>query len=52
MYYTPEKLLNHVFEDLRKLKVPNREVPSLRLTDKYVGLLREVDCDILAQGLI
>jgi hypothetical protein len=23
MYYTPETLLNHVFEDLRKPKVPN-----------------------------
>jgi hypothetical protein len=23
MYYTPETLLNHVFEDLRKLKAPN-----------------------------
>jgi hypothetical protein len=24
MYYTPETLLNHVFEDLRKTKAPNR----------------------------
>jgi hypothetical protein len=24
MYYTPETLLNHVFEDLRKPKAPNR----------------------------
>jgi hypothetical protein len=23
MYHTPETLLNHVFEDLRKLKAPN-----------------------------
>ena len=23
MYYTPETLLNHVFEDLRKPKAPN-----------------------------
>jgi hypothetical protein len=23
MYYTPEILLNHVFEDLRKTKAPN-----------------------------
>jgi hypothetical protein len=23
MYFTPETLLNHVFEDLRKPKVPN-----------------------------
>jgi hypothetical protein len=28
------------------------EVPGLGLTDEDVGLLREVDCDILAQGLI
>jgi hypothetical protein len=27
-------------------------VPDLRLTDEDVGLLRGVDCDILAQGLI
>jgi hypothetical protein len=24
MYYTPETLSNHVFEDLRKLKAPNK----------------------------
>jgi hypothetical protein len=24
MYYTPETLLNHVFEDLQKPKAPNR----------------------------
>jgi hypothetical protein len=24
MYYTPETLLNHAFEDLRKPKAPNR----------------------------
>jgi hypothetical protein len=23
MYYTPEALLNHIFEDLRKTKAPN-----------------------------
>jgi hypothetical protein len=23
MYYTPETLLNHVFEDLQKMKAPN-----------------------------
>jgi hypothetical protein len=28
------------------------EVPGLGLTDEYVGLLRGVDCDILAQGSI
>jgi hypothetical protein len=26
MYYTPETLLNHVFEDLRKMKAPNRAI--------------------------
>jgi hypothetical protein len=26
MYYTPETLLNHVFEDLRKPKAPNKTV--------------------------
>jgi hypothetical protein len=25
MYYTPETLLNHVFEDLRKPKAPNKD---------------------------
>jgi hypothetical protein len=25
MYYTPETLLNHVFEDLRKPKAPNNQ---------------------------
>jgi hypothetical protein len=29
-----------------------RDVSGLGLTDKDVGLLRGVDCDILAQGLI
>jgi hypothetical protein len=28
------------------------DVPDLGLTDEDVGLLRGVDCDILAQGLI
>jgi hypothetical protein len=31
---------------------PRGNVPSLGLTDGDVGLLRGVDCDILAQGLI
>jgi hypothetical protein len=31
---------------------PRGDVPGLRLTDEDVGLLRGVDCDILAQGLI
>jgi hypothetical protein len=28
MYFTPETLLNHVFEDLRKPKAPDRQWPS------------------------
>jgi hypothetical protein len=31
---------------------PRGDVSSLGLTDEDVGLLRGVDCDILAQGLI
>jgi hypothetical protein len=31
---------------------PRRNVPGLGLTDGDVGLLRGVECDILAQGLI
>jgi hypothetical protein len=31
---------------------PRGDIPGLGLTDEDVGLLREVDCDILAQGLI
>jgi hypothetical protein len=31
MYYTPEILLNHVFEDLRKTKAPNRQFTYLAL---------------------
>jgi hypothetical protein len=31
---------------------PGRDVPGLRLTDEDIGLLRRVDCDNLAQGLI
>jgi hypothetical protein len=31
---------------------PRGDVPGLGLTDEEVGLLRGVDCDILAQGLI
>jgi hypothetical protein len=31
---------------------PREDVPGLRLTDRDVSLLRRVDCDILAQGLI
>jgi hypothetical protein len=31
---------------------PRGDIPGLGLTDGDVGLLRGVDCDILAQGLI
>jgi hypothetical protein len=31
---------------------PRGDIPGLGLTDENVGLLRGVDCDILAQGLI
>jgi hypothetical protein len=31
---------------------PRGEVPGLGLIDKDVNLLREVDCDIMVQGLI
>jgi hypothetical protein len=31
---------------------PRGDIPGLGLTDREVGLLRGVDCDILAQGLI
>jgi hypothetical protein len=31
---------------------PRGDVPSLRLTDGDVDLLRGVNCDILTQGLI
>jgi hypothetical protein len=30
MYYTPETLLNHVFEDLRKPKAPNTTLGDMR----------------------
>jgi hypothetical protein len=30
MYYTPETLLNHVFEDLRKPKAPNTDLDIQR----------------------
>jgi hypothetical protein len=31
---------------------PRGDVPGLGLTDEDVGLLRGLDCDILAQGLM
>jgi hypothetical protein len=36
MYYTPETLLNHVFEDLRKPKAPNRITGEI-----FVGYFEE-----------
>jgi hypothetical protein len=41
MYYTPEILLNHVFEDLRKPKAPNSS-PSQYLFVRMINL----DCDM------
>jgi hypothetical protein len=45
MYYTPETLLNHVFEDLRKPKAPNKDLyaniftyPTNTLPMKYLGV--------------
>jgi hypothetical protein len=37
MYFTPETLLNHVFEDLRKPKAPNNPFFRIR-TDEAVIL--------------
>jgi hypothetical protein len=33
MYHTPETLLNHVFEDLRKPKAPNKQVFSATVSE-------------------
>jgi hypothetical protein len=38
MYHTPETLLNHVFEDLRKPKAPNNKNGNLRLGREESGL--------------
>jgi hypothetical protein len=35
MYYTPEALLNHVFEDLRKMKAPNTLGTHLKFNSAY-----------------
>jgi hypothetical protein len=37
MYYTPETLLNHVFEDLRKPKAPNTDFPQLNQLIEELG---------------
>jgi hypothetical protein len=31
MYHAPETLLNHVFEDLQKMKAPNRGLSLLKV---------------------
>jgi hypothetical protein len=40
IYYTPETLLNHVFEDLRKTKAPNRG-PILKLAGQSNAIAPE-----------
>ena len=44
----PEWSHGMAYDDTRHTYVVNREVTSLGLTDEDVGLLRGVDCDILA----
>jgi hypothetical protein len=39
------------YDDTRHTDVAKRGVPGLGLTDEDVGLLRGVDCDILAPGM-
>jgi hypothetical protein len=49
MYYTPETLLNHVFEDLRKTKAPNtiRHILDIGSLDAYLTKKsRVVECPI------
>jgi hypothetical protein len=42
MYYTPETLLNHVFEDLRKPKAPNTwSAPGVSVWAPSRHLVRE-----------
>jgi hypothetical protein len=43
-HYTPETLLNHVFEDLRKPKAPNRHTYSFVCTIRK--LMLEVDYEV------
>jgi hypothetical protein len=40
MYYTPETLSNHVFEDLRKPKAPNTPKPSTQDSQSRFGRRR------------
>jgi hypothetical protein len=37
MYYTLETLLNHVFEDIRKMKAPNIGVTIFRRSDDSIA---------------
>jgi hypothetical protein len=48
----PEWSHDMAYDDTRHTDVAKREVSGLGLTDEDVNLLRGVDCDILAQGLI
>jgi hypothetical protein len=40
------------YDETRHTNWLRGEVPGLRLTDEDVGLLRGVDCDILAPGMV
>jgi hypothetical protein len=44
--------VRYAYASTGRTDVAKRDVPSLGLTDEDVGLLRGVDCDILAQGII
>jgi hypothetical protein len=50
----PELSYGKVYDGTRYTDVANArgEVPGLGLTDENVGLLRGVDCDILAPGMV
>jgi hypothetical protein len=56
MYYTPETLLNHVFEDLRKPKAPNnydlhrRGLWRTMQRHPYFSPCRQVACSYHAHG--
>jgi hypothetical protein len=40
------------YDDTRHIDMAKKEVPGLGLTDEDVSLLRGVDCDILAPGMV
>jgi hypothetical protein len=42
MYYTPETLLNHVFEDLRKTKAPNTKIAERELENEKFKFARSM----------